>query len=107
MSREIVSFRLAPETKRQFFSKLALRGQKAQDFLEQTVQNFIKEPPMESRIYAYCPRCEVVVYREPGKLHGDGLQDTEDFPVWLFWSFANEYENDPDTLSQVRCDCNE
>ena len=46
MAREIVSFRLAPEIKRQFFAKLALRGQKAQDFFEQTVQNFIKEDAM-------------------------------------------------------------
>jgi len=107
MSREIVSFRLAPETKRQFFSKLALRGRKAQDFFEQIVQRFIKEDSMESRIYAYCPVCEVVVYRDPGKRHGDGLQDTEDFPVWLFWSWANEYEGDIDALPQTRCDCND
>jgi hypothetical protein len=35
------------------------------------------------RIYAICDGCGNLVYREPGKRHGDGQQDTDDAPVWL------------------------
>ena len=53
MTREPITFRVAPETKRRFFSKLALRGQKAQDILENFVQDFLakEEDPMSTSPY--------------------------------------------------------
>lgn len=61
---------------------------------------------MDQRIYAYCKVCGNVVYREPGKRHGDGELDTEDNPVWLIWSDIEDYEGDPDELETITCGCN-
>lgn len=39
----MISFRVTESTRRGFYSKLALEGETAQDFLEQTVQTYIDE----------------------------------------------------------------
>lgn len=44
-----------------------------------------------SRIYATCRSCESLVYREPGKRHGDGQVDSDDHPVWLLYAAGGEY----------------
>ncbi|MEQ6886456.1 hypothetical protein [Salicola sp. Rm-C-2C1-2] len=35
------------------------------------------------RIYAWDKQNGQPVYREPGKRHGDGQQDSDDSPIWL------------------------
>ena len=62
---------------------------------------------MEEREFALCRLCDSVVYREPGKRHGDGQQDTEESPVWLFWCDCDEYDGDLDKLHIVDCGCND
>ena len=66
-----------------------------------------KEESMDTRIYAYCKVCNTVVYREPGKWHGDGDLDTEENPVWLVWSDPEDYEGDIDKLETITCGCND
>lgn len=62
---------------------------------------------MEDRIFAICKVCGNVVYREPGKRHGDGQEDTDEHPVWLTWSYIDEYEGDVNALDTVYCGCND
>lgn len=50
MTREPITFRVPPEMKRQFFSKLALRGRKAQFFLEQAVHDFLSQEDAMTQI---------------------------------------------------------
>jgi hypothetical protein len=52
-NREAITFRVAPETKRRFFSELALRGQKAQDFFEEIVKNFLEDAMTDSPLRFY------------------------------------------------------
>lgn len=37
------------------------------------------------RTYFHRAACESIVYREPGKQHGDGQQDTDEHPVYLHY----------------------
>lgn len=56
-----------------------------------------------NRVYAYCPACGNVVYRIPGKRHGDGQQDTDDTPVWLLGDESDV--DDVAALPDVNCGC--
>lgn len=61
------------------------------------------------RLYAYCEACDTIVYREPGKRHGDGQQDADDAPVWLHYCERDNYDRQEpnDSLPIVRCGCTE
>lgn len=69
---------------------------------------------MESneRQYGYCKDCGNIVYRIPGKLHGDGQQDTDEHPVWLlgfenFEDYARETRDYDFNLPDFYCGCND
>lgn len=47
---------------------------------------------MSNRLYGICCHCGDLVYREPGKRHGDGQVDSDDHPVWLLDCAANDPE---------------
>lgn len=60
------------------------------------------------RIYGFCVACGSYVYRIPGMRHGDGQQDTDENPVWLF---ADEREmtnaeKDQAYVNKINCGCN-
>ena len=55
-----------------------------------------------NRIYGYCPACGNVVYREPGKRHGDGQIDSDEHPVWLL---GDESDVNVASLPDVDCGC--
>ena len=59
------------------------------------------------KIFYYCTACGEYVYREPGKRHGDGQQDSDTNPVYLLadydemiWSERAEAEANP-----IQCGC--
>jgi len=58
---------------------------------------------MTAREYARCDDCGKIVYRELGKLHGDGQLDTDESPVWLLGS-KDDLPADA-TVPFVRCGC--
>jgi hypothetical protein len=68
-----------------------------------------------SKIYAVCGACGEVVYREPGKYHGDGQQDSDENPVWLlsgrsslWFHYRDDLEGrDVTKLPRVNCGCTE
>ena len=49
MTRTMISFRVDSELKRKYMSKLALDGKTAQDHLEETIKNYIKEDAMKEQ----------------------------------------------------------
>lgn len=57
--------------------------------------------------FAVCGVCGEIVYREPGKRHGDGQQDTDATPVWLLGSPDMLGDTDRHSLPTVNCGCND
>ena len=72
---------------------------------------------MTTKLYAECKMCNDLVYREPGRLHGDGQQDTDTSPVWLLMtdiksadyvaSCREAAEAQGGTLPLCTCGCND
>lgn len=59
--------------------------------------------------YYYCTACGEYVYREPGKHHGDGQQDSDTSPVYLL-AWAEDMT--PDEIAEaeahpIQCGCND
>ena len=67
----------------------------------------------ETKQFAACEDCDNIVYRIPGKRHGDGQLDTDDSPVWLLsdvYGFADHYRGSASAasisdLARVHCGC--
>ena len=58
------------------------------------------------RKYGVCECCGNVVYREPGKRHGDGQIDTDAAPVWLYAGPDNCFDGAfHAALRPVNCGC--
>ena len=55
------------------------------------------------REYARCRVCGAVVYRIRGNVYGDGQQDTDNKPVWLFADW--KYIETTCDLQIVDCGC--
>jgi len=50
MTRKMICFRTDDTTRREFYSKLALEGGTAQNYLEQTIKNYIEEEKTMKKI---------------------------------------------------------
>lgn len=49
---------------------------------------------MHGRLYATCPSCSALIYRDPGRRHGDGRVDSDESPVWLLDALLSHFDYD-------------